>query len=57
MNKKKKNEVTIHSSAAGYLTSAAATGDDEKSIEMRLRMFHAGYIRFPAAVLPITSLK
>lgn len=35
MNKKKKNEITIRSSAAEYLTFVASTGDDEKSIEMR----------------------
>lgn len=31
----KKNEVTIRSSAAEYLTYVAATGDDKKSIEVR----------------------
>ena len=31
----KKNEVTIRSSAAEYLTYIAATGDDETAIEMR----------------------
>ncbi|MCL2129053.1 MAG: virulence RhuM family protein [Treponema sp.] len=35
MNKKKKNEISIRSSAAEYLTFVAATGDDEKSVEMR----------------------
>ena len=35
MSKKKKNEITIRSSAAEYLTFVAATGDDEKSVEMR----------------------
>ena len=35
MNKTKKNEITIRSSAAEYLTFVASTGDDEKSIEMR----------------------
>ncbi|MCL2044485.1 MAG: virulence RhuM family protein [Treponema sp.] len=35
MSKKKKKEVTIRSSAAEYLTFVAATGDDEKSVEMR----------------------
>ena len=35
MNKKKKNDITIRSSAAEYLTFVASTGDDEKSIEMR----------------------
>ena len=30
-----KNEITIHSSAAEYLTFIAATGDDKSSIEMR----------------------
>lgn len=30
-----KNEITIRSSAAEYLTFVASTGDDEKSIEMR----------------------
>jgi hypothetical protein len=32
---KKKNEITIHSSAAEYLTFVAATGDDADSVEMR----------------------
>ena len=32
---KKKAEITIHSSAAEYLTFIAASGDDEHSIEMR----------------------
>ena len=32
---KKKNKITIHSSAAEYLTFVAATVDDEKSVEMR----------------------
>ena len=32
---KRKNEITIHSSAAEYLTFVAATGDDQESIEMR----------------------
>lgn len=32
---KKKNEITIRSSAAEYLTYIAATGEDEESIEMR----------------------
>ena len=32
---KKKNEITIRSSAAEYLTFIAATGDNESSIEMR----------------------
>lgn len=31
----KKNEVTIRSSAAEYLTYIATTGDDKKSIEVR----------------------
>ena len=31
----KKNEITIRSSAAEYLTFIAATGDDKKSIEVR----------------------
>ncbi|MCL1911998.1 MAG: hypothetical protein FWG13_07325 [Leptospirales bacterium] len=35
MNKKKKNEITIHSSAAEYLTYVAAAGDDKQSYEMR----------------------
>ena len=35
MPKKIKNEVTIRSSAAEYLTYVAATGDDKESIEMR----------------------
>ncbi|MCL2082508.1 MAG: virulence RhuM family protein [Oscillospiraceae bacterium] len=33
--KKKKNEITIRSSAAEYLTFVAATGDSEQSVEMR----------------------
>ena len=33
--KKDKKEITIHSSAAEYLTFVAATGTDEKSIEIR----------------------
>jgi hypothetical protein len=33
--KKKKNEITIRSSAAEYLTYIAATGDNEQSFEMR----------------------
>ncbi len=32
---KRKNEITIHSSAAEYLTFVAATGDDPQSFEMR----------------------
>ena len=32
---KKKNEITVHSSAAEYLTFIAATGDSPESIEMR----------------------
>ncbi len=32
---KNKNEITIHSSAAEYLTFVAATGEDKESIEMR----------------------
>lgn len=32
---KKKNELSIHSSAAEYLTYVASTGNDENSIEMR----------------------
>jgi len=35
MMKKKKNEVTIRSSAAEYLTFVAATGGDENAYEMR----------------------
>ncbi len=35
MAKKKKNEITIHSSAAEYLTFIAATGDAPQSFEMR----------------------
>lgn len=35
MPKKKKNEVTIHSSAAEYLTYVAASGDNPQSFEMR----------------------
>ena len=31
----KKNEVTIRSSAAEYLTFIATTGDDKESIEVR----------------------
>lgn len=33
--KHEKNEITIRSSAAEYLTFIAATGDDKKSIEVR----------------------
>ena len=33
--KKKKNEITIRSSAAEYLTFVAATGDNQSSVEMR----------------------
>lgn len=32
---KKKNEITIHSSAAEYLTYVAAVGDNTDSMEMR----------------------
>ena len=32
---KKKNEITIRSSAAEYLTYVAATGDNPESIEVR----------------------
>jgi hypothetical protein len=32
---KKKNEITVHSSAAEYLTFVAATGSSEQSVEMR----------------------
>jgi hypothetical protein len=35
MAKKKKDEITIRSSAAEYLTFIAATGDDSQSVEMR----------------------
>ena len=35
MSKKKKNEITIRSSAAEYLTFIAATGDNANSVEMR----------------------
>ncbi|MBS6206605.1 MAG: virulence RhuM family protein [Firmicutes bacterium] len=35
MNEKKKEEVTIHSSAAEYLTYVASVGGEESSIEMR----------------------
>ena len=35
MKKKKTTEITIHSSAAEYLTYVAAAGDDKKSYEMR----------------------
>lgn len=35
MVKKKKNEITIRSSAAEYLTYVAATGDNSQSFEMR----------------------
>ena len=35
MAKKKKNEITIRSSTAEYLTFIAATGDDPQSFEMR----------------------
>ena len=33
--KKQKNEITIHSSTAEYLTYVAATGDSKNSIEVR----------------------
>ena len=33
--KKKKDEITIRSSAAEYLTFVASTGDSSESIEMR----------------------
>ena len=32
---KQKNEITIHSSAAEYLTYIAATGDNPEAMEMR----------------------
>ena len=35
MPKKKKEEITIHSSAAEYLTYVAAVGDRSDSMEMR----------------------
>jgi hypothetical protein len=35
MKNKKKTEITIHSSAAEYLTFIASTGDNEQSVEMR----------------------
>lgn len=35
MRSRNKNEITIRSSAAEYLTFVAATGDNERSIEMR----------------------
>jgi len=35
MKSKKKNEITIHSSSAEYLTFIAATGDSPHSVEMR----------------------
>jgi hypothetical protein len=35
MTKKPKTEITIHSSAAEYLTFVASTGDSQDSIEMR----------------------
>lgn len=35
MSNRKKTEITIHSSAAEYLTFVAATGDSETSYEMR----------------------
>ena len=35
MKKKKNNEITVHSSAAEYLTYIAAVGTDERSFEMR----------------------
>ena len=34
-NNKKKNEISIRSSAAEYLTYVAAVGDDKDSIEVR----------------------
>ena len=33
--KKKKDEITIHSSAAEYLTYVASVGEQQDSIEMR----------------------
>lgn len=35
---KKKNEITIHSSAAEYLTYVAAVGDNADSMEMLMNM-------------------
>lgn len=35
MAKKKKNDITIRSSAAEYLTFVASTGDSQDSVEMR----------------------
>jgi len=35
MGKQNSNEITIHSSAAEYLTYVAAAGSDERSFEMR----------------------
>ena len=35
----KKNEITIRSSAAEYLTFIAATGDDKESIEVKMKIF------------------
>jgi hypothetical protein len=35
MDKKKKDNLTIHSSAAEYLTYVASAGDDDRSFEMR----------------------
>ena len=35
MPKKKKNEITIRSSAAEYLTYVASVGGEESSVEMR----------------------
>lgn len=35
INNKKKNEISIRSSAAEYLTYVAAVGDDKDSIEVR----------------------
>ena len=38
--KKKKDEITIRSSAAEYLTYVASVGDQQDSIEMRLSLIH-----------------
>ena len=38
--KKKKDEITIRSSAAEYLTYVASVGDQQDSIEIRLSLIH-----------------
>ena len=43
--KKKKDEVTIRSSAAEYLTYVASVGDQQDSIEMPLSWYTARHFR------------